>query len=220
MPKRNQLPPTASIAQDAGEGRLFAPSAERNADAIANALSRHVPPTGRALEIASGTGQHAVRLATTLPGLDWHPSEIDPDRRISIDAYAQAASLPNLHPALTLDATTPGWGTTVGQYNLIVLANLLHLISEPETLVLLTEARAALFPGGILALYGPFLRDGNTTSEADTRFHASLRASDPEIGYKDAGDIRTWLSTLGFELKAVEDMPANNLLFFARVPVE
>lgn len=218
MPKRRQLPPSASVAQSAEDGRLFAPAAERNAQAIAAALTRHAPKEGRALEIASGTGQHAVHLATALPGLDWYPSEIDPERRTSIDAYARAAALPNLHAAMALDATAPRWAATSERYDLILVVNLLHLISRAETLVLLSQARVALSPGGLLALYGPFLRGGRTTSEGDARFHASLRASDPEIGYKDADDLRGWLTERRLDIVSVEDMPANNLFFFARAP--
>ncbi|WP_272002935.1 DUF938 domain-containing protein [Roseovarius sp. ZX-A-9] len=218
MPKRTQLPASASFAQTTEDGRLFAPSADRNAQAIAKTLTRYAPPTGRALEIASGTGQHAVHLATTLPGLDWYPSEIDADRLASIDAYRRAAALPNLHPPMTLDATAPRWAATSERFDLILLVNLLHLISQPETLVLLSQARAALSPGGLLALYGPFLRSGRATSEGDARFHASLRASDPEIGYKDADDMRGWLTERRLDIVAVEDMPANNLFFLARAP--
>ncbi|PKQ12730.1 MAG: methyltransferase [Alphaproteobacteria bacterium HGW-Alphaproteobacteria-1] len=215
MPRRLNLPDTASIAEGVAGGKLFAPSAARNADAITRALDAVAPATGPALELASGTGQHVVGFARALPRLVWQPSEIDPVRRASIDAHVAEAALPNLRAAIALDATAPGWGAAHGGQALIVLVNLLHLISTPEAQTLITETAAALGPGGRFALYGPFLRDGAATSEGDARFHASLVAQDPEIGYKDMADVTGWLRAAGLTPQAPRDMPANNLLLVA-----
>jgi len=215
---RRTLPPTASVAH-AGEGaKLHAPSAERNAAAITDALCEIAPETGRALEIASGTGQHVVGFATALPDLIWQPTEIDAARRASIDAYVAEANLPNLRPAMALDATEAGWGRAQAGQGLIVLINLLHLISTPEAHRIVTEAAQALAPGGRFALYGPFLRDGQATSEGDARFHASLRAQDPAIGYKDLSEVQGWLRAAGLCLHPLRQMPANNLFLLAERP--
>ena len=96
------------------------------------------------------------------------------------------------------------------------LTNLLHLISADESRTLILEAAQALSPGGTLMLYGPFKRSGVLTSDGDARFDADLRASDPNIGYKDDLDMRTWLSDAGFSQVTVNQMPANNLAFVAR----
>ncbi|HSG57817.1 MAG TPA: DUF938 domain-containing protein, partial [Paracoccaceae bacterium] len=184
MSRRLNLPDTASVAHPSDDGRMFAPSAARNAADIATLVADHAPATGRALEIASGTGEHAVVFARAMPGLDWQPTDIDAARRASVNAHAAVAGLPNLRPAIPLDATAAGWGAAHAGQDLIVLVNLLHLISVFEAKTLIAEVAQALAPGGRFVLYGPFLRDGQTTSEGDTAFHASLRAQDPEIGYK------------------------------------
>lgn len=217
MPRRPNLPGSASIAESVGEGggKLFAPSAARNAAPITEALCAIAPASGRALEIASGTGQHAVAFARALPGLSWQPSEIDPERRRSIDAHAAEAALPNLRPAIALDATAPGWGAAHPGQALVVVVNLLHLISAGEARCLIDEAAAALAPGGRLAIYGPFLRDGRAVSEGDARFHASLVAADPAIGYKDLAQVTGWLSAAGLGPDAPREMPANNLFLVA-----
>jgi SAM-dependent methyltransferase len=215
MPHRLNLPDTASIAEGSAGAKLFAPSAARNAAPILAALHEIAPARGAALEIASGTGQHVVEFARALPGLDWQPSEIDATRRASIDAHRAEAALPNLRSALALDATAPGWGAAHPGQALIVVVNLLHLISAPEARVLIGEAAAALAPGGRIALYGPFLRKGRATSEGDARFHASLRAQDPEIGYKDMAEVTAWLSEAGLGPHAPRAMPANNLFLVA-----
>ena len=218
MSRRLNLPDTASVAHPSEDGRMFAPSAARNAADIATLVADHAPASGRALEIASGTGEHAVTFARAMPGLDWQPTDIDSARRASVDAHAAVAGLPNLRPAIPLDATTPGWGARHAGQDLIVLVNLLHLISEAEAKTLIAEVTQALAPGGHFILYGPFLRDGETTSEGDTAFHGSLRAQDPDIGYKDDWDVIDWLHTNWLELIQVVEMPANNLAFVARRP--
>ncbi|WP_297770078.1 DUF938 domain-containing protein [uncultured Roseovarius sp.] len=212
---RRSLPPTASIAHPGDGAKLHAPSAERNCEAIAAALADIAPSDGRALEIASGTGQHAVAFATVTPGLIWQPTEIDPARRASIDAYAAEADLPNLRPSMALDATEAGWSVQQSGQALIVLINLLHLISTPEARRIVTEAAQALARGGRFAIYGPFLRDGQATSEGDARFHASLMAQDPAIGYKDLAEVEGWLVAEGLTVNSPREMPANNLFLVA-----
>ena len=213
-----RLPPSASVAEAAGGDRLFAPAAARNLDALCDLLADHAPPTGRALEIASGTGQHVLGFARRLPGLTWHPSDIDTARRASINAYAAEAALPNIASPLPLDATSPGWAAEHGPFDLIMLATLLHLIPTEATQCLITEAAAALAPSGKLILYGPFKRAGQTTSPGDTRFDAELRAADPMIGYKDNLDMARWLSDAGLSPIDEVAMPANNLAFIAGNP--
>lgn len=215
MPRRLNLPDSASVAMPASDGRLHAPSAERNAGPIRDLLGRYAPTHGRALELASGTGQHAVCLAAALPGLVWQPTEADTDRLRSIDAWSAAENLPNLKPATMLDATAKGWSRRYAAYDLVLLINLLHLISAGEARTLVSEAANALSPGGRFVFYGPFLRGGEATSPGDAAFHASLTAQDPEIGYKNDTEVKSWIKTAGLGLVAVVEMPANNLAFVA-----
>ena len=218
MPRRDRLPDTASVASPGEDSRLHAPSAERNTGPILSLIRHHGPAAGRVLELASGTGQHAAAFAAALPGLDWQPTEIDPTRRASIDAWAASAQAPNLRPAMALDATAPGWGAAHPGQDMILTVNLLHLISTPEARILISEAAQALAPDGRLIVYGPFLRAGEATSEGDASFDASLRAQDPEIGYKDDFDVIDWMHEAGLILVDVVEMPANNLGIVARRP--
>ncbi|MGD9863387.1 MAG: DUF938 domain-containing protein [Pseudodonghicola sp.] len=218
MTHRLTLPDTASIA-DKGEGdKLVAPSATRNCDAICDLLAQVAPQQGRALEIASGTGQHVVAFAARFPGLHWQPSDPEPSRRASIDAYAADSGCGNIAPALDLDATRPGWGAELRGQDLIVLCNLLHLIPMDWVEALIGEAAQALAPGGRILLYGPFMRAGELTSPGDEAFHASLTAQDPRIGYKDDFDVMDLLQDVGLEMVEVIEMPANNLALVAEKP--
>lgn len=206
-----RLPDTASIATPGRGSRLSAPSADRNRAPLCDLLARVAPLKGRALELASGTGQHVIAFAAGLPGLHWQPTEPDPARRASIDAYRADAGLDNLASALELDATAPGWGADLAGQNLIVLINLLHLISMPEAEILIDQAARALTPGGRFVVYGPFMRNGKLTSEGDAAFHASLTAADPNIGYKDSSAIVNRAAAAGLSLVEIVEMPANNL---------
>ncbi|MCG7519473.1 DUF938 domain-containing protein [Ruegeria sp. Ofav3-42] len=211
-----KLPPNASVATASDGEKMVAPAASRNAEALCDLLARFAPPTGRALELASGTGQHVAAFAQRLRGLNWQPSEVEPQRRISIDAYADGFE--NIAPAIELNATDPGWHSRHGAQDLIVLVNLLHLISWPEVKTLVTEAALSLNPGGRLVLYGPFMRAGQLTSEGDQNFHAALTQQYPEIGYKDDGEIRGLLRQCNLTLVEIVEMPANNLAFVSEKP--
>ncbi|WP_338550539.1 DUF938 domain-containing protein [Roseovarius phycicola] len=213
-------PPRISVAHADEEGRMHAPAAERNADAIAALLQKHAPQDGHALEIASGTGQHVAQFARVTPGLIWHPTDVAKDRLASINLWARETHLGNIEPSVHLDATLPGWHADHRQTALILLVNLLHLISTPKARILISEAAQALVPGGRFIFYGPFLRDGSATSEGDRRFHASLQAQDPEIGYKNDADVVAWVKAAGLQVHTIEDMPANNLAFVTERPKE
>ncbi|MEX0280075.1 MAG: DUF938 domain-containing protein [Arenibacterium sp.] len=215
MPWRSP-PSRASIASTAsGSAKMNAPAAERNASVIVELVASVAPHSGRALELASGTGQHVVHLARQLPNLTWQPSEVDPTRLASINAYVEESNSGNIRPPVPLDATAPGWATQHSGFDVILLVNLLHLISESEAKTLISEAGSAASQTGILMLYGPFKRDGKLTSEGDQRFHDSLVSEDPEVGYKNDRDVLGWLQEAGFAKVEVVEMPANNLAFCA-----
>lgn len=212
------LPKTASIAH-AGEGaKLIAPSASRNAADICNMLAQFAPKSGTALEIASGTGQHCIAFARECPNLRWQPSDIDSTRRVSIDAYACDSGLGNIAPALPLDACSPGWGAQHAGQSLILVINLLHLVSTPEVKTLIREAAQALAPAGRFVIYGPFMRAGVLTSDADMRFHASLVGQDPDIGYKDDFDILDMMQCASLSIVDIIEMPSNNLALIGEKP--
>lgn len=198
------------------DGRRSCAAAMRNIDAILGVLEQHAPAHGRALEIASGTGQHVSRFADALPGVEWFPSEADHHRFESIEAWRLHANCANLNAPLHLDATALPWPGGVGKFDLVVLVNLLHLISDDETDRVLRGVSMALNPGGRFILYGPFRRAGRLTSEGDANFHAQLQAQDPEIGYKDDVWVRTRAADHGLGVWQVAKMPANNIAFVFR----
>ena len=108
---RKNIPPNASVAMQSNDGRLSAPAAEKNAGPITELVKEFAPEKGKALEIASGTGQHIVKLAVAKPNLDWQPSEIDQLRIASIKAWCKNDNFANVRPPIILDATEIGWSS-------------------------------------------------------------------------------------------------------------
>ncbi|MEM6712592.1 MAG: DUF938 domain-containing protein [Pseudomonadota bacterium] len=204
--------PRHSVAHrsEADDDRLFAPAAARNADAIVKALVPHLPKTGFVLEVASGTGEHVIALATQTPHLAWQPTEIDEERLKSIAAWIGYTGATNVKPPRRYDAVQTPWPGP--QANAVFLSNLLHLLSEADAMALLANLSNALSPSGVLALYGPFKRGDAYASEGDERFDATIRAERPLAGYKSIDWVNGQCMKNG--LTAVEQisMPANNLM--------
>jgi hypothetical protein len=213
MVYRTKLPDTASVAVSQGDGRLFAPSAERNSAPIVNLIKRIAPEPGNALEIASGTGQHIVQLALSLPNIIWSPSDVEGERLKSISAWVESENLLNIKPPIYLDATETGWAKSLPKSNFILLVNLLHLISWDETETLISELSIALKTKGIALVYGPFMRNGQLISEGDKNFHTSLIQTDPDIGYKNDLEMLTLFSNSGLVHLETVEMPSNNAAF-------
>ena len=193
--------------------KQFSPSAARNTEPILAALRSRLPETGRALELASGTGQHIVALAEAFPAVEWTPSDPEPAARASIAAHVREAALANLHPPRDLDATQPWWAESVELgLNGIVAINLLHISPWEATLGLLSGAGQLLTPEGRLVIYGPFARSGDYLSQSNVQFDASLRYRDPGWGLRDVDDVAVAARAEGLELAEVIAMPANNLM--------
>ena len=213
MSLHSKLPPTASVVVQSRDGRLSAPAAEKNAGPITKLVKEFARDRGLALEIASGTGQHIVKLAVVKPNLNWQPSDIDPIRIASIETWCKDYNLANVRPPIILNATEIGWSSIFTGQKFILLVNLFHLISEDEATILINEISAALALGGRSLIYGPFKRNNKLTSADDQTFHHSLIEADPQIGYKNDAWMTAKFKEEKLGLLKVVPMPANNLAF-------
>ena len=75
-------------------------AADRNKEPILAVLRQLLGPGGSALEIASGTGQHAAWFAAALPGWTWQPTDADASMLPAIAARIAEADLSNVRPPL------------------------------------------------------------------------------------------------------------------------
>ncbi|MEA3394857.1 MAG: DUF938 domain-containing protein [Pseudomonadota bacterium] len=195
----------------------FSPAAERNKHPIFDVLRQLLPMQGRALEIASGTGQHAAWFAAQLPQWTWLPSDAQVDLFSSITAHAAAAHLRNVQPPRLLDVLSDRWlpDDASGQaplFDLIYCANMLHIAPWACCAALMRGAARHLAPGGRLVTYGPYLEDEVPTAEGNLAFDQSLRAQDPAWGIRRREDVEREAQHAGLRLAARHAMPANNLL--------
>ncbi len=200
------------------EKRRFAPAAQRNTEPILGVLREVLPAAGRALEIGSGSGQHAVAFAEAFPGLDWQPSDPEAQARASIAARVADAGLDNLADPLDLDVTRPDWEAALDEpCDAIVCINVLHITPWAVAEGLMRGAGRLLNPGGIVYLYGPYMRDGRHTAPSNAAFDASLRRRDPAWGVRDIGDVTRCAEPHGLALERTVDMPRDNFsLVFRR----
>lgn len=198
--------------------KQFAAAAERNTDPILSVLAEIVPDRGRALEIASGTGQHIVAFAAAFPGILWQPSDPNAEARSSIAAWIADSGCGNLAAPLDLDVTRPGWaGAAGGSCELILCINMVHISPWAACLGLMAGAGALLKPGGALYLYGPYRRDGEHTAPSNEAFDQALRRRDPQWGLRDMADVAAAAAAEGLGWERSVPMPANNFsLVFRR----
>ena len=201
--------PEPFVFAGGGEARRSAPHVARNAAPIAEVLREVLPPSGLALEIASGTGEHAVHFARALPALTWQPSDPDPAALASIEAWRGEAGPANLLPPVQLDASEDAW--PLEQADAIVCINMVHISPWRATVGLMRGAGRLLAPGAPLVLYGAYRRAGVPTAPSNEAFDASLRARNPEWGLRDLEAVRAEAEANGLAFERLWQMPANNL---------
>lgn len=196
--------------------KRHAPATERNREPIAEVLARELPSSGRVLEIASGTGEHAVFFAARFPALEWQPSDPDPDALASIAAYRAEFAGDNLAEPVLLDAATPeSWPGYAA--DAIVCINMVHISPWQATQGLFAGAARILSGKDLpLILYGPYFEQGVETAPSNLAFDASLQARDPRWGIRNAEDLDRLADAHGFSRSARYALPANNIVLVYR----
>lgn len=198
-------------------GRLFSPSFSRNFEPIRQALGRWLDGrTGTVLEVASGTGQHVAHLALAFPRLRWVPSDIYPEHHASISAWGRETGAANLAAPIFVDAAAD-WPAdpavaALGPLAAVFASNLLHIAPWPVAEGLVNGAAAALAPGGMLILYGPFRRGDAPLGPGNAEFDAGLRAENPDWGLRDIEVVSRLAGGAGLGPAELVEMPANNLV--------
>jgi SAM-dependent methyltransferase len=186
-----------------------APAAARNRDPVLRVLRDCLPPAAHVVEIASGTGEHALWFSRALPEVTWQPTDLDEKALRSIAAWRDQEGSPNLLPPLWLDAAADTW--PVARADAIVAINLIHIAPWRATQGLIAGAARILTRGGLLFFYGPFREAGAHTSAGNAAFDTELRARDPSWGIRDLEDVTALAGRHGLSGPERIAMPANNL---------
>lgn len=193
----------------ANDPRRVAPHAARNTGPIIDILHGILPDSGLVLEVASGSGEHAIAFARAFPGLLWQPTDADPVGLRSIDAWRGAEGASNLLAPVHLDASAEQW--PVERADAILCINMVHISPWAATRGLLKGAARLLGEGSPLYLYGAYRREGVETAPSNEAFDLSLKARNALWGVRDLEDVVREAEANGLNLDAVVEMPANNL---------
>jgi hypothetical protein len=188
------------------------PAADRNKEPILAHLKCILGEGGIALEIASGTGQHATWFAASLPGWLWQPTEADPGMLGVIAERVAQSGLANVLPPRQLDVTERSWPPFTEKFNAIFCAHMLHIAPREACPALMTGAASHLAQGERLITYGPYFERGVTPAPSNLAFDESLRARDPRWGVRELNDVVAEAHRAGLVLAQRHSMPANNLL--------
>lgn len=196
-------------------GALSSPAAQRNAAFILDVLRTHLPARGRVLEIAAGSGDHALAFASALSGLDWTPSDPSPQARDSLSAWRQAGPS-NLRPPLSVDAADPAtWPQD--RFDVVYCANMTHISPWSATEGLMDLAgRVLRRPGGLLVLYGPYREAEVPLAASNAAFDESLKARNPAWGLRDRAAVEALARSHGLAATRRAPMPSNNLTLLFR----
>ena len=188
-------------------------ASEHNKDPILNALRPLLPDQGKALEIASGTGQHAAHFAAALPGWQWQPSDMDDTLFGTIADHARQQAADNVQPAIALDVRSNPWPLPAKtRFDLIYCANMLHIASWICCPGLMQGAARHLADNGLLVTYGPYLEQDVPTAPSNLAFDADLRQRNPSWGIRQLADVEKEARLAGLHLRQRVSLPANNLL--------
>ncbi len=194
--------------------KRHAPATARNSAAIAQVLQMELPGQGQVLEVASGTGEHAVYFAKAFPQLNWQPSDQDPEALLSIEEWSAEAGLVNLLPPVRINAADVEWA--VADASAILCINMVHISPWQSAEGLFRNAGRILAKGAPLVLYGPFLEAGVETAPSNTDFDASLKARDKRWGLRELPRLDMLAEECGLGRTARHPMPANNLTLVYR----
>lgn len=159
------------------------------------------------LEIASGTGQHAVFFGRALPHLSWQTSELV-QNHAGIQAWLDDSQLSNVLSPIAIDVNALTWPIT--RVDAVFNANTVHIVSTSAVEQLFAGIGRVLSLGGVVCMYGPFNYDGQFTSESNARFDAWLKSRDPDSGVRDFETINHLAETQGLRLIKDVTMPSNN----------
>lgn len=188
--------------------KQHAPACERNSRFILEVLRPLLKTAESVLEIASGTGQHAVCFSEQLPHLQWQPSD-QPGATGSIKAWRSEYPLANLLKPEEIDLLDNStWPTQ--SYDAIICINTIHIVSWQGVEALFDLTARTLRLGGLLYLYGPFRYSDRPLEPSNEQFHLWLKQRDPESGVRDLEAVNELAGKSALKLEGDTAMPANN----------
>jgi hypothetical protein len=148
-----------------------------------------------------------------MPWLRWQCSD-HVDALPGIRLWLDDAALPNTPEPFALQAVLepePGFSPPPAcRYDAVFSANTLHIMGWPEVEACFAGLATVLAEDAVVAVYGPFNRDGAFSSDSNREFDGWLKARDPRSGIRDFEAVNALAEAIGLRLVADIAMPANN----------
>lgn len=185
----------------------FSPSSEQNKDVILKTIQPLLSDKKNVLEIASGTGQHAVYFSQQMPFLTWQTSDLI-ESLPGIQQWIEESALTNVLMPLELNVSAEHWPTK--QHDAIFSANSFHIMAKQHVSDVFDHLNAVLNPTGLVIIYGPFNYNNQYTSDSNASFDIWLKNRNPESGIKDFEWCNHLASKAGLTLLHDVEMPQNN----------
>lgn len=204
MPERYEVPV---------HNKPFSESCIQNREPIFAVLQPRLSDCENLLEIGSGTGQHAVYFAPSLPQLVWQTSD-RVENHAAIRAWLDEANGSNIASPIALDVVRDAW--PAGPYDAVFSANTAHIMPAAAVEAMFAGIGRVLRDQGRFLLYGPFCYDGRHTAPSNLNFDAWLKQRDPGMGVRDVSWLRELADQAGMSLEEDVAMPADNRILVWR----
>jgi SAM-dependent methyltransferase len=180
--------------------RAMATSATVMAEGMATVLG---PVSGDVLDIAAGHGMFGITLARKNPGV----------RIVALDwANVLEIAAENAHAAGVADRfrTLPGSAFDVdfgGPYDVVLVPNFLHHFDQPTNTGFLQKVRAALKPGGRVAIVEFVPNDDRVTPPEAAAFAATMLATTPSGDAYTFAEYQRMLDAAGYGGASLHELP-------------
>jgi len=185
----------------------FSPSSEENKHVILQEIQQWLSDLNTVLEIASGTGQHAVHFAESMPLLTWQTSDLL-ESHSGIDLWIKESGLTNIHPPLKINVSEDNWPEET--YDAVYSANSFHIMSKENVVDFFNHVSSVLNSTGLVIIYGPFNYNGQFTSPSNANFDIWLKQRNEKSGIKDFEFCNELALKSGLKLVDDIEMPQNN----------
>lgn len=208
-------------ALPADDRRRTAPAVARNRDPILEILRARLELPCRVLEVASGTGEHGAYFCSSMRGLEWQPSDVDPVNLSSIQAWRESTEPSQLLAPVRFDllAALDPLPFPAESFDAGFCANLIHIAPWQVCERLMVVMQRLLKPAAPLILYGPYRINGVHTAPSNEQFEHWLQGLDPAYGVRDLESVRAEGALNGLQLEETIPMPSNNFcLVFRKRP--
>ena len=125
-----------------------------------------------------------------------------------IQLWIDESGCSNLHSPIALDVINDPWPKQ--QFDAIYSANTAHIMPIEAVEAMFVGISKVLKPDAPFLIYGPFVYDGEHTSESNWRFDRWIRAWEEHRGLRDVTWLKEIAEPLGLMLEEDVEMPVNN----------